>query len=247
MTDSPIAIFSALDAEIEALVTDAGPVERLALEFGVTRRGVIGSTPVLLVKVGIGKVNAAAAAAVVIHQLKPRCVLFTGVAGAVDPSLRVGDVVVGELTLQHDAGVLNPEGLAHYQAGHVEFFNPTDELGYRPSGDLLEKARRASEAAVLNPIGGRVPAVSFGVIGTGDQFIADPTYGTILHRDLGVSAVEMEGAALAQVATTAGVDHLIVRAISDTADEESDFEFAQFVDTVAANSAAIVTELLPLI
>jgi adenosylhomocysteine nucleosidase len=86
-----------------------------------------------------------------------------------------------------------------------------------------------------------------GVILTGDQFIRSPLVREQLHRDFGAQAVEMEGAAVAQVADHFGVDCLVVRAVSDMAGEESPLDFVRFTEEVAANSARVVERLVELI
>lgn len=201
----------------------------------------------VLVESGIGKVNAALVTTRLILEHRPDVILFTGVAGGLDPNLGVGDVVVGERTIQHDAGVHFDGRLEPYQAGHVPFFNPTEILGYYPSPELLAAARRAVEEVALGEVLGREPRAMTGVILTGDQFIRSRLVRERLHRDFGAQAVEMEGAAVAQVADHFGVDCLVVRAVSDMAGEESHLDFARFTAEVAANSARVVERLVELI
>jgi adenosylhomocysteine nucleosidase len=201
----------------------------------------------VLVESGIGKVNAAVVTTRLILEQRPDTILFTGVAGGLDPDLGVGDVVVGERTIHHDAGVRFDGRLEPYQAGHVPFFNPTEVLGYYPSPELFAAAGRAIEEVELEEVLGRMPRATTGVILTGDQFIRSPLAREQLHRDFGAQAVEMEGAAVAQVAHHFGVDCLVVRAVSDMAGEESHLDFARFTAEVAANSARVVERLIGLI
>lgn len=208
--------------------------------------GELDGRSVVLAEAGIGKVNAAVVTTQLIDRYQPREVLFTGVAGGLDPDLEVGDVVIGEKSIHHDAGVIERGSLVVHQAGHVPFFNPIDRLGYEPSERLLSAARHAAAEVMLEPLSeraggtGRAPRVVFGTILTGDQFVNDEATRGRLARELGGSAVEMEGAAVAQACEDLGVDCLIVRALSDLAGAESDLDFPRFLDEVAANSAAIV-------
>lgn len=200
-----------------------------------------------LVESGIGKVNAAVVTTRLILEHRPEVILFTGVAGGLDPDLGVGDVVLGERTIQHDAGVRFDGRLEPYQAGHVPFFNPTEVLGYYPSPELLAAAQRAIGEVELGEVLDRQPRATVGVILTGDQFIRSPLAREQLHRDFGAQAVEMEGAAVAQVADRFGVDCLVLRAVSDLAGEDSHLDFARFTEQVAANSARVVERLVELI
>lgn len=207
-------------------------------ELLLLRQRLRGEVP--LVESGIGKVNAAAVTAKVILEHQPDTILFTGVAGCIDPSLSIGDVVIGERTIQWDAGVAGRAGFDVYQAGHIPFFNPTDELGFQPSSELLAAANEVAGGLTLESVLGRVPEVTEGTILTGDQFIDDPAVRDRLHAGFGAQAVEMEGAAVAQVAAEAGVDCLVIRALSDLAGGDADIDFTSYFPAVAANSARLV-------
>jgi adenosylhomocysteine nucleosidase len=242
--DRPVLIMSALAGELGLLsAAMAGDDETLA--GGHTfRTGTIGEREVVVTSAGVGKVNAAMVATLAIDHFAPREVVFTGVAGGVDPMLRIGDVVVADHVLQHDAGVLRADGFEVYQAGHVPFFNPSDDLGYRPSPGLLDRARSAVADVQMSPVLGRVPAVVFGTVTTGDQFIESENERRRLHETLGALVVEMEGAAVAQVACHFGVDHLVIRAVSDRVGVDSAVDFARFLDEVAVNSSRVVLAMV---
>lgn len=207
-------------------------------------RGRLGGREVVLLESGIGKVNAAIVTTLLISRHRPSTILFTGVAGGLDPGLGVGDVVIGQRTIQHDAGVLADQRIDTYQAGHLPFFNPADRLGYFPSPILFEAARRAVEGMELGEVAGRMPSVVVGTILTGDQFLNCGATRDRLHDELGGQAIEMEGGAVAQTAQAFGVDCLVVRALSDLAGAESDLDFTTFLDEVAANSAVVVERIV---
>src|ERR671910_3067788 len=108
-------------------------------------QGRLDERPVVLAEAGIGKVNTATVATLLAARFDARALVFSGVAGGLDPELAIGDVVIAERAVQHDAGVIEEERLHPYQAGHVPFFNPTRQLGHATDPDLL--GRRAGPPA----------------------------------------------------------------------------------------------------
>lgn len=208
---------------------------------------------VALVGAGIGKVNTAIVATLLAQRFRSRLIVFSGVAGGLDPSLAIGDVVIAEDTVQHDAGVFEDERLATYQAGHVPFFNPTDTLGYPVDAALLTRLRHRLDGFSLPPLSraaggeGRAPRIVFGRILSGDQYVHCEATRERLFRDLGGQAVEMEGGALGQVCAAFGIPYLDIRALSDLAGKESRFDFAAFVNDVAQSSASILRRVLPVL
>ncbi len=244
---APIAVFSALQTELELLISDLEDPNRETLAGCPMWTGSLEGLPAVLVRAGLGKVNTATLAGAVWERYRPRLLVFTGVAGGLDPDLEVGDVVVGERCIQHDAGVLGPDGLERYQAGHIPFFNPTDRFGFDPPEELMTRVRDRLEGLRLQPVLGRRPRIVTGTILTGDQFLADETTRDLLFAELGGAAVEMEGAALAQAAETLGTGHLVIRSLSDRAGRDSISDFGRFLSEVAANSARVVRHLLPVL
>jgi adenosylhomocysteine nucleosidase len=216
-------------------------------------KGGLDGHEVVLAGAGIGKVNTALAASLLVDRFRCRAVVFSGVAGGLDPELAIGDVVVADRTVQHDAGVLEDGRLLTYQAGHVPFFNPTDRLGYEVEPALLVRVRERLEGVELPPLSrqaggrGRPPRIVFGPILSGDQYVHCEATRERLFRELGGRAVEMEGGALGQVCEAFGVPWLDVRALSDLAGRDSRFDFMAFVDEVAASSALILRRLLPVL
>ncbi len=228
------------------------PQERAAVDALMENRSVetefllgdIGATPVCLGMTGIGKVNASISATRMCERIGPSALVFTGVAGGLDPSLDIGDVVIGEALIQHDAGVLGDDGIATYQAGHIPFYNPTDQLGFRPSDRLLAAVRRAVSSAPRDLIAGRI---TFGTILTGDQFLESDRERRRLRDRFSAQAIEMEGAAVAQVAARYDLDHLAIRTLSDRAGETSSLDFTAFLDRVARQTVEVLRLLLPVV
>ena len=242
--DGPVLILSAFDGELAAFRESMVNVSEVSFGGFSFRRGSIGGSEVVVGSVGIGKVNAAMVATLAIDRIAPRLLLFTGVAGGLDPALRIGDIVVAEKSIQHDTGVAGGDGFRPYQPGHLPFFDPTDVVGYQPSPALFELTRAALEGLELDPVLGRTPRLVFGTVATGDQFIEAEADRRRIHETLGAHAVEMEGGAVAQVATHFGVDHLVIRSLSDLAGSGSGVDFDRFHTEVSVNSTKVVRTLL---
>ncbi len=249
----PIGLICAIPQELTHLSTlllDAVAAQAAHTEF-VT--GTLDGHDVVLAGSGMGKVNSALVATVLADRFDCGAIVFSGVAGGLDPALAVGDVVIADRVIQHDAGLIEDDGLQTYQPGHVPFINPTDRLGYRVDDDLLAQVVERLADVTLPPLSGaaggghRPAAIRFGTVLSGDQYLHSDLTRERLHRDFGGLAVEMEGGAVAQVAESFGVPWLVIRALSDLAGHDSRFDFLTFVDEVAASSVAILRRLLPVL
>jgi adenosylhomocysteine nucleosidase len=238
----PTAILSALAQEQEGLIDqlqNAQCVQRAGREFWC---GVLGDHPVVLALSRIGKVAAATTTAALIESFGVSRVVFTGVAGGVGPDVRVGDVVVGSSFLQHDmdASPLFPR----YE---IPLYGQTL---FAADVDLTAVLLRASQAAKLISTNGQLPSIHHGLIASGDRFVSSAVEALALvqalqscgHQPL---AVEMEGAAVAQVCADYGVPFAAVRTISDRADDEAHVDFPKFIAEIASVYArSIVMELM---
>jgi adenosylhomocysteine nucleosidase len=231
-------------------MTAVATQEIAGIEFSV---GELDGHRIVLSRAGMGKVSAALVATLLADRFGCRAIAFSGVAGGLDPMLRIGDVVIAERTIQHDAGVIEEAALQVYQAGHVPFINPTTQFGYAADPALLARVRGHLDGLTLPALsrdaggGDRPPRIAFGTVLTGDQYLHCEVTRVRLHGDMGGQAVEMEGAAVSQVCESFGIPWLIVRSLSDLAGAESSFDFTAFVDEVAAQSAMILRHLMPVL
>jgi len=190
----------------------------------------------------IGKVAAAMTATTLVEKFGVTHILFTGVAGAGDKTVRVGDIVVAESLVQHDmdASPLFPRfevpltGLTHFPADYQLGTRLVDAAHLFLDSDF-ESAIDPLEKAVFGL--GR-PRIHRGLIASGDQFVNDAEHINGLNAGLpGLVAVEMEGAAVAQVCYELGVPFGVIRTISDNANENAATDFMRFVKSVAARYA----------
>lgn len=219
-------------ARVAATVTGTDVKESLApLAPRRCVLGRLGANEVVLAETGIGKVNATVGACEVIREFRPDCVVSTGVAGGIDTSLRVMDVVVASEVAYHDV-----ECGFGYGRGHMQGLPPR----FPAAPGLLESAKAAAA---------RLPAetrVSFGLICSGDQFISDlAQLRTIKSTFPEALAVEMESAALAHTCHLFGVPFLGLRVISDIPGVEGNIDqYKDFWGEMTKHSFAVTRALL---
>jgi adenosylhomocysteine nucleosidase len=246
----PLGILAALPEELGDLVAAmraAGPVETVTLGAREYHLGTAYGVSCVVVLARIGKVAASATVSALIHRFAVRAVVFTGVAGGVSREVKVGDVVVAQGLLQHDldASPLFPRFEVPLLG--IERFTADAPL----SAQLHEAAARflAEEHAALAARLRLQPAqVRRGLIISGDRFVSSEREVQALRDALpDALAVEMEGAALAQVCHEHGVPCAIVRTISDAADDHATASFENFLSQIAgAYSSGILKRFLAL-
>ncbi|MDQ3001583.1 MAG: 5'-methylthioadenosine/adenosylhomocysteine nucleosidase [Fibrobacterota bacterium] len=226
----PVGILGAMDAEISEFLAHAQAIERTEWHGFVFHRIVLAGKEVVLVKSGVGKVFCALVSQHLIDAYAPDAMIFTGVAGALNPSYDIGDVVVSRDCLQHDV-----DGLAlGFSRGTLLY---TDWKAFPADAGLKRLALSA------RPEGHRIWE---GRILTGDQFMTRDEIN--LHRylldELHGDAVEMEGGALAQVAAVNKIPYVVIRTISDRADGDAVHDFGKFLPVIAKNSYAVTERIL---
>ncbi|MFD1736673.1 5'-methylthioadenosine/S-adenosylhomocysteine nucleosidase [Bacillus salitolerans] len=225
-----IAIIGAMEEEVQILrnTLEEKNIETIAgCEFTL---GTLNNQDVILLKSGIGKVNAAMSTTILLERFKPDYVINTGSAGGFHHSLNVGDVVISSEVRHHDVDVT----AFGYEYGQV----PGLPAAYKASDILQDAAVKAVHA--LDDI-----QVVQGVIATGDSFMHDPERVEFVRSKLPeLHAVEMEAAAVAQVCFQFGVPFVVIRSLSDIAGKESNISFDQFLQKAALHSSEVVVSMI---
>lgn len=225
-----VAVIGAMEEEVELLREEIGAAQTTIIANCEFIEGVIGTNEVVLVKSGIGKVNAALATTLLLQMFKPDVVLNTGSAGGFLESLEVGAVVISDEVRHHDVDVT----AFGYEYGQVP------QLPAAFSAD--EKLVQLAVEAVVD-IGEHSHAT--GLIASSDTFMSDPTH---VDKVRGIFptmiAAEMEAAAVAQVCHQFGTPFVVIRALSDIAGKESSISFDDFLPVAARHSTAIVLRVL---
>ena len=244
-----MAILGAFKQEIVLLEDELIDVQEQIIEEIRFISGKLRGKKVVIAYTGIGKVNAAMTTTLLIEHFKPDKVIFTGIAGAVNRQLQPGDIVIAEKTAHHDMGTFWPEGLFH--KGVKNRLNGWENpVFFDGDEQLLKLAERAAQQVELRSIriisGQRSPKVVKGVVVTGDSFIASAEKCAELRKKLNADAVEMEGAAVAQLCFQRGIGYLVIRSISDNADEGAVLDKQTFYLLAAKNSSSLVIEMLDL-
>ncbi|MFZ1683859.1 MAG: 5'-methylthioadenosine/S-adenosylhomocysteine nucleosidase [Candidatus Zixiibacteriota bacterium] len=207
---------------------------------------------IILAESGMGMTNAAMTTQMLIDRFHPRTVLFTGIAGAIDTSIHIGDIVIPSRWCEHDYGYygkdgLKPEGLVVHLFGADSL---TEETAFYADSSLLEIARKIPlDSLDLAPINGRTPRLTIGGVGvTGNQFIDSKEEREWQTKHFGPLTTDMESVAVAQVCAVNGVPFLIIRSASDLAggsgSSTAQTEIKQFFKVAAANSIDVLRQLL---
>jgi len=234
-----IALMSAMLEEIEMLLPEMGPeVETVIRGRRTYYLGNLAGHEVVAVFSRWGKVAASATVTNLVTEFGATTVLFSGVAGALAPGLKVGDIVVGETFLQHDldARPIVPQfeapllGVSRFQASP----ELTRLLEAAANAFAAENLVESVGAEITDRFGLHAPSVRRGLIVSGDRFIGGRAEAQSLRDFVGEAlCVEMEGAAVAQVCYEYDIPCGVLRVISDSADESAPVDFLAFVKEVA--------------
>lgn len=241
-----IAIVSALHDELSKLLElmpDERKQVRAGREFWL---GHLHGRDVVVVLSGIGKVAAATTATILIEQFKVDRIVFTGVAGGLGNNIKIGDLVVADSFMQHDmdASPIFPRyELPGYGTSTLVADEGLKAELVRACEYVIAHLPSMLQPETIQTYGLHKPHVHTGLIISGDRFVSTSAEAKQLQHDLPQAlAVEMEGAAFAQVCYDYGVPFAAVRTISDKADDDATVDFTRFLAEVASHYSALIVD-----
>jgi adenosylhomocysteine nucleosidase len=212
---------------------------------GPTRvwRGEHGGEDLVLALCGMGKVNAAAAATLLMSLFSPKALIFSGVAGGLAPELPVGSVLLADRLAIHDYGLVAERSFTPVAYGVIPIGAP--RLASLPP---VEPQVAVNFAALAEAVAPRLETpVRLGGVLTGDYFLNCGETREQLRAEFGADAIDMESGAVHQIAKSWGAPLYVIRTLSDLAGEESHITYAQMAAMAASNSALCVEALLDLL
>ncbi|SFM78968.1 adenosylhomocysteine nucleosidase [Algoriella xinjiangensis] len=239
MSNKIIGIMGAIPEEINGVVSLLTDKQEHRIGKRTYYTGLLNNQNVVVVYSRIGKVAAATTVSTLILEFKITELIFTGVAGGIDSSLKIGDIVLGQSLIQHD---MNAQPLfPAYEIpllGKAYFDADTDKLELAKTAilELLEQQHlhQVISDKDLNKFNIHQPQLHVGLIGSGDLFFSTNTQKEKLQANIkNVLCVEMEGAAVAQVCYEFGIPFIIIRTISDQADDHSTIDFQSFIEKIS--------------
>ena len=228
-----IAIIGAMDSEITNFKGMIENIEEIEIANITYYKGVLCGKNVVLLKSGIGKVNAAIATTIAIERFNVEKIIFTGVAGSGNPDYDISDIVISKDLIEHDFDTSDLDGdeLTVLVKGYDKNYYPADK-------SLIELAEKSAKKVITDN------KIYIDTIATGDQFVGNNQKVKQIHNKFKAGAIEMEGAAVAHAALMYKVPFVVIRSLSDKADSDAVVDFPKFVVKSAQNSMKIVVEML---
>lgn len=228
---SKIGIIGAMELEVEELkekMEVSQRVQKASMEF---LEGLLNGAEVVIVKCGVGKVNAALCTQILCDLFEVTHIINTGIAGSLKNEINIGDIVVSKDALYHD---MDARAFG-YGIGEIPQMGC---LSFLADEEMAQLA--VSCCKEVNPD----ISVYEGRIASGDQFIADKGIKDKIIENFGAYCVEMEGASIAHAAYLNNIPFVIIRAISDKADDSAQMDYPEFEKAAAIHSATLVERML---
>ncbi|MGB5505076.1 MAG: 5'-methylthioadenosine/adenosylhomocysteine nucleosidase [Sulfurovum sp.] len=225
---SKIAIMGAMPEEIEPIINKLDNVDMTLYGANKYYEGSYHGQEVVVAYSKIGKVFATLTATVLIEKFGCDRLLFSGVAGAINDELNIGDLIIAKSLCQHDLDI-------------TAFGHP---FGYVPEGDVSIDTDQTLRNIAQDVAKQKGLTLKEGIIATGDQFVANEERKNWIGTTFGADALEMEGASVAVVCNALNVPFFILRAISDSADMDASFNFDEFLESSAKISADFILSMV---
>ena len=223
-----IAIMGAMPEEIAPLLEKVG--EYTLTEFAGNKyyEASFAGHNLVIAYSKIGKVFSTLTAATMLQKFGAEILLFSGVAGAINPNLKIGNLIAATKLCQHDLDIT--------AFGHPHGYVPEGKQFIEADAGLVSKAKDVAKEMNLE--------LMEGTIATGDQFVADPERNKWIGETFNADALEMEGASVACVCDAMNIPFFILRAISDAADMDASFSFDEFLESSAIESANFIIKMV---
>ena len=228
MKSQKIAIMGAMPEEIEPIISKLEDLKETKYAANTYYEGSYKGQEVVVAYSKIGKVFATLTATSLIEKFGCDLLLFSGVAGAISPDLKIGDLIIADGLCQHDLDIT--------AFGHPYGYVPEGEVCIPTDVNLRTIAKEVAKEKDLNLVEG--------VIATGDQFVANPERKEWIGETFRAHALEMEGASVAVVCSALDIPFFILRAISDSADMDASFNFDAFLESSAKISADFILSMV---
>lgn len=209
--------------ELKSIMKESQKIKIFDLDF---YKGKINNKNYVLVKCGVGKVNAARTTQILIDNFNIESIINVGVAGGLNNNIKIGDIVIGEKLVQHDFDIT----AFGYEKGHIS------ETGrfFESDKSLIEKCKKVKIENV---------EIILGTIASGDIFCTDIKMKEKIRTKFNSDCVEMEGASIAQTAYLCNVPFIVIRSISDIPNGNNQIDYDEFVEKAAKNCAKFIEQL----
>ena len=223
-----LAIMGAMEEEIEPLLAYFDSVNIVEFANNKYYEVSYNGLDIVIAYSKIGKVFASLTAATMIEKFGCDTLLFSGVAGGINPELKIGDLIIADKLCQHDLDI-------------TAFGHP---FGYVPGGKVFVETSKELREVAIKVANENDLKVIVGTIATGDQFVHSTQRKEFIQNTFDADALEMEGASVAVVCDALNVPFFILRAISDSADMDAGFDFDEFLKSSAKNSADYLIKIV---
>lgn len=229
MTNELIGIICAMDKEADGIIAEMSEKEASVISGVTYTKGKISGKSCVVAVCGVGKVFAALCTQSMIITYKPSLIINCGVAGGLDPSLKICDIALSSSLVQHDmdtSAIGDPKGL----------ISGINIINIEADKNTLLSLKECAEEENINTL--------VGVIASGDKFISDSVEKKNIRKFFNAVACEMEGAAVAQVCYVNSVPFCVMRAISDSKDDNASMDYPTFVKIAAKQAVKVILRFL---